>query len=307
LLLVELPQQPWSLATAVVESQRDALARFWLAAPQDQLPALWAGAFGDASRQLIRQLQPATTFTPQQVALRDAINQRLLQAGLQQPLAPQFLLAVFLYSPPGLMQVANAEQQLPAWLSAAYNELYAKGGAAPAAVPQIAPPAPAAAVPDFGVFPASLEELVGNRIQLNRILGLSNLYYIDPDDQEILQELVQLRSQLADLIQRAPEPALEALWATDLGDRYWAMVRSGVQKESLSDADQQRKAGATQALSPAAGGGFGAPGAINAFLVAMLYYEPGNMRVDAAEQKLPAWLLPNYQQIFAQPLAAQQA
>ena len=50
--------------------------------------------------------------------------------------------------------------------------------------------------------------------------------------------------------------------------------------------------------------GFGTPGAINAFLVAMLYFEPGSMRVEGAEQKLPAWLFPHYQQIFAQPLAA---
>jgi len=302
---VDLPQQPWSLSTAGVEGHRDALARFWLAAPQDQLPALWAGAFGEASRQLIRQLQPASTFTPQQVTLRDGINQRLLQGGLQQPLAPQLLLAVFLYSPPGLMQVAHPEQQLPAWLAAAYHELYTNPVQAPAVVSQPSS-SPAPASPDFGALPASLQELVGNRIQLNRILGLSNLYYIDPEDQEILQELVQLRTQLADLIKRAPESALEALWATDLGDRYWAMVRSGVQKEVLAEADQQRKAQATQALSPAAGGGFGTPGAINAFLVAMLYYEPGQMRVDGAEQKLPAWLLPQYQQIFAQPLAAQQ-
>jgi len=288
-----------------IEGQRDALARFWLAAPLDQLPSLWAGPFGEATRQHIRQLQPASSFTPQQVALRDAINQRLLQGGVQQPLAPQLLLTVFLYSPPGLMQVANPEQQLPAWLATAYQELYASSTAPPAGVPQ-ASPAPVAAAPDFGVFPPSLEALVGNRIQLNRILGLSNLYYIDPEDREILQELLQLRSQLADLIQRAPEPALEGLWATDLGDRYWAMVRSGVQKEPLAAADQQRKAQATQSLSPAAGGGFGTPGSINAFLVAMLYYEPGQMRVEAAEQKLPAWLLPHYQQIFAQPLAAQQ-
>ena len=41
--------------------------------------------------------------------------------------------------------------------------------------------------PDFGQFPDTLQELVGNRIQLNRLLGLSNLYYIDPEDQEILR------------------------------------------------------------------------------------------------------------------------
>ena len=40
------------------------------------------------------------------------------------------------------------------------------------------------AAPDFGAFPSSLQELVGNRIHLNRILGLS-IYYIDPEDREI--------------------------------------------------------------------------------------------------------------------------
>jgi hypothetical protein len=301
---VDLPNQAWSLATAVVDNQRDALARFWLAAPQDQLQALWTSPLGEASRQLIRQLTPSSSFAPPQVALRDAINQRLMHGGLQQPLAPQLLLAVFLYSPPGLLQIANPDQQLPAWLAAAYHELFSAQAAVtqPPAVPQQAAPAQ----PDFGSFPTNLQELVGNRIQLNRMLGLSNLYYIDPEDREILQELVQLRSQLADLILHAPEHTLEAAWASDLGDRYWAMVRSGVQKEPLGPADESRKQRVTQTLSPANGGGFGTPGAMNAFLVAMLFYEPGSMKVDGAEHKLPAWLLPHYQQIFAQPLAAAQ-
>lgn len=292
--MVVLPSKPWSLASVVAEGNRDALARFWLAAPLDQLEPLWAGALGDASRQLIRQLKPGVAFTPEQLAVRDGINQQLQQGGLQQPLAPQLLLAVFLYSPPGLFQVANPHQNLPAWLAAAHQDLYAHS-----AEPATPTPTPTSTQPDFGVFPASLQELVGNRIQLNRLLGLSNLYYIDPEDQEILHELAQMRSQLADLISQAPEVSLEAVWATDLGDRYWAMVRSGVQKEPLAPADQARKESATQALSPAAGGGFGTPGALNAFLVAMLFYEPGSMRVEGAEHKLPGWLLPHYQQIFA--------
>ena len=72
-------------------------------------------------------------------------------------------------------------------------------------------------------FPSTLQELVGNRIQLNRLLGLSNLYYIDPEDQEILQELRQVRLSLIEAIERCPESELEGLWATDLGDRYWAL------------------------------------------------------------------------------------
>ena len=52
-------------------------------------------------------------------------------------------------------------------------------------------------------------------------------------------------------------------------------------------------------MSPSLGGGFGQPGAVNAMLVAMLYFLPGSMKVDDPETKLPAWLLPSYNDIFA--------
>ena len=145
---------------------------------------------------------------------------------------------------------------------------------------------------------------MGNRIQLNRLLGLSNLYYIDPEDQEILQELRQVRLSLIEAIDRCPESELEQLWATDLGDRYWALVRSGIQKEALTPVEENRKQVVTQALNTATGGGFGKPGALNAFLIAMVLYEPGSMRVDDAERKLPGWIVPQYQQVFADSLPA---
>ena len=156
--------------------------------------------------------------------------------------------------------------------------------------------------PDFGVFPATLQELVGNRIQLNRLLGLSNLYYIDPEDEEILNELRQVRMSLIEAIERCPEQELERIWETELGDRYWALVRSGIQKEAMTPTEEQKKHSVTEKLNPSAGGGFGTPGAINAILVAMVLFEPGSMKINDAESKLPAWLLPSYQQIFAQHL-----
>jgi hypothetical protein len=298
---MDLPVSGWNLSTCVAAGERDALVRLWLAAPLDQLEAFWMSPLGEATRQLVRQLTPQTVFTPAQVATRDSLGRWFNQHGLQHPLSAQLMLANFLYSPPGLLRINAVEQQFPAWLAAAYRDLYE-------ALPQAAAPvvaAPPAAAPDFGVFPATLQDLVNNRIQLNRMLGLSNLYYIDPDDQEIVSELLQLRLQLVEAIGRCPEAQLEQLWATDLGDRYWAMVRSGVQKELLSAADEQRKQAATVTLTPSlGGGGFGSPGALNAFLVAMLYYLPGTMQVDQPQQKLPAWLLEPYQQIFAQPAAA---
>jgi len=299
---MQLPAQPWSLATCAAQNQRDSLVDFWLAAPSDQLQALWASAFGDVSRQLIRQLTPQSVLEPSQVSRRDALGAWFNQNGLSHPMAAQLMLANFLYSPPGLLKINGPEHYFPDWLARSYRELYENAPVSSAPAPHIQQPqAQPVQPPDFGSFPATLHELVNNRIQLNRMLGLSNLYYIDPEDQEILGELVQLRTSLVDAIQRCPEADLERLWSTDLGDRYWAMVRSGIQKESLSEADQSRKQAATVALTPSlGGGGFGSPGALNAFLVSMLYYLPGTMQVDLPQQKLPAWLLAPYEQIFAQ-------
>ncbi|WP_254934381.1 hypothetical protein [Cyanobium sp. WAJ14-Wanaka] len=305
---MHLPHQAWSATSCAALDQRDALASFWLAAPDDLLPSFWASPLGEATKALVRQLHPQSSFTAEQVALRNAIGERL-QAGFQTPLALQLLLANWLYSAPGLMKIANPQQNLPAWLLPAYLELY-EGQGSQAPVQQAASdgqvlPATQLPQPDFGSFPETLQELVGNRIQLNRMLGLSNLYYIDPEDQEILHELRQLRLQLINSILRTSEGQLEQLWATDLGDRYWAMVRSGVQNEALGSEEERIKEQVTGRLQPSQGGGFGTSGSLNAFLAAMLLFPPGSMRVDGAEQKIPGWLLSPYQEIFVQPLAAQ--
>ena len=310
--MLELPSAPWTLSGPSAGSDRDLLARFWLAAPEDLLPSLWASPVGESTKHLVRQLDPQYPFTPDQISLRNAIGQRL-QAGFQAPMAAQLLIVNFLYSPPGLLRIQNPQANLPEWLLADYQSLYEATPSMPA---QVAAPVAAATPPqqvpatnlpepDFGVFPATLHELVGNRVQLNRLLGLSNLYYIDPEDQEILQELRQVRLSLMEAIDRCPESELEQLWNTDLGDRYWSLVRSGIQKEPLTPVEDQKKYAVTQLLNTSAGGGFGKPGALNAFLNAMVLFEPGTMRVDDAERKLPNWLFVKYQQVFAESLPSQ--
>ena len=308
--MLELPTHPWTLTGLSAGSSRELLARFWLSAPEDLLQSLWSSPVGESTKQLVRQLDPQYVFSPDEIALRDAIGQRL-HAGFQAPMAIQLLIVNFLYSPPGLLSIQNPQSNLPGWLLADYQSLYEGVPSTPPAVnaPDVAKaplaqhvPATELPNPDFGIFPATLQELVGNRVQLNRLLGLSNLYYIDPEDQEILQELRQVRFSLIEAIERCPETELERIWATDFGDRYWALVRSGIQKEALIPAEENKKHLVTQALNPDVGGGFGHPGALNAFLIAMVLFEPGTMRVDAADRKLPGWLLPQYQQVFAESL-----
>jgi hypothetical protein len=296
----------WTVSSAVVGNRRDELAEFWLAAPDDVLESLWNSPVGDATRQLVAQLTPTTYFTPAQVALRNRLAQEL-QSGLQQPGAIKRMIANFLFSPPGQLRIANPQANLPGWLVPGYAALYEQGQVAlPPLQPPVAAPAPPAAAsrPDFGAFPSNLQEFAANRIQLNRLLGLSNLYYIDPEDQEILQELRQLRLQFSQLVLNCPEQQLEGLFSADLADRYWALVRSGLQKEPLQPTEEQLKTAITTKLQPSSGGGFGTPGAVNAFLVAMAFYEPGTMQVEGADHKLPAWLLPGYREVFAQALPA---
>ena len=283
---------------------RDQLASFWLAAPEDLLPSLWSSSVGEVTKTMIRTLTTETAFSSEQVSLRNAIGSRL-SSGLDSPGAIQLLLANFLYSPPGLMKIANAESQLPDWLLQDYKQIYEQTTSQPSGQVTVSPqlstgPCAELPQPDFGVFPPTLQELVGNRVQLNRLLGLSNLYYIDPDDQEILQELRQVRISLIEAIARCPEDQLEAIWASDFGDRYWSLVRSGIQKEPLNPIEEEKKHLVTNKLNPAVGGGFGKPGAINSVLIAMTLFEPGTMQINNAQQQLPNWLFQSYQQIFAQ-------
>ena len=146
--------------------------------------------------------------------------------------------------------------------------------------------------------------MLANRLQLNRLLGLSNLYYIDPEDQEIRDELLQLRHQLSLIILKADDSTLEDAFGTDFADRYWALVRSGIQSVPLAEEMLQLKDQIKTKLNPTQGGGFGKPGSVSAFLVAMMLYQPGTMQVDEAEKKLPNWLFDGYSEIFSSVLNA---
>ena len=54
----------------------------WLAAPEDLLPSLWTSSVGESTKHLVKQLDPKYPFTSEQIALREAIGQRL-QAGFR--------------------------------------------------------------------------------------------------------------------------------------------------------------------------------------------------------------------------------
>ena len=85
------------------------------------------------------------------------------------------------FSLPDQLKVEDAAAKLPSWLYTLYSARYETSNPSPLPEPNWQP---------------AFED----RIFLNRILGLSNLYYIDPEDQEILQELREVRLQTVQLM-----------------------------------------------------------------------------------------------------------
>ena len=298
---MDLPNSAWSLQTAKTQGQREVLAKFWIAAPTDMLETLWNSPVGEATAELVKSLQNDGQLIAIEIQMRNQINEMLSQGGLQQPLATQLLLANFLFSPKERLRIQNPEQFFPTWFVSLYRNLYEESlsnTSSPNTTNLVPQQEINDQVEDLTKFPDTLQDLVSNRIQLNRMLGLSNLYYIDPEDKEITNELIELRISFAKAIQQCPENLLEGLWTNHLQDRYWSMVRCGIQKETLSEIDQNIKQEAVTKLSPAMGGGFDKPGSINSLLIAMLYFEPGSMTVNDSDKNIPMWLKENYEEVF---------
>ena len=93
-----LPTKPWQLSALEAPDLRFRLAEFWLACPEDQLEMLWQSPIGESCRQLIRHLTPSTVFPPDQVQLRDQLNESLSQS-LDSSACGS--VSHFLFSPPG--------------------------------------------------------------------------------------------------------------------------------------------------------------------------------------------------------------
>ena len=116
-----LPIQPWQLNDSGTLDQRLLLARFWLSSPEDQLEMLWQSQIGETSRQLIRQLTPSSVFPPEQVQLRDQLNE-VLRQGLEGPGSVQVVSNCLFSS--WSFSIQGPERYLPSWLLADYHGLY---------------------------------------------------------------------------------------------------------------------------------------------------------------------------------------
>ena len=128
---------------------------------------------------------------------------------------------------------------------------------------------------------------------LNRILGLSNLYYIDPEDQEILKELREVRLQTTELMLSVGREELARQFQADFGDRFWAMAQSGVQKENLDAKEVEQRDAMQQWLSQTPNS-LHQEGGIQRFAAVLLFNPPGSVRLADPDSNLPSWFTDGY-------------
>ena len=125
------------------------------------------------------------------------------------------------------------------------------------------------------------------------MLGLSNLYYIDPEDREILQELKEVRLQTVQLMLSIGRDELGRQFQSDFGDRFWAMAQSGVQKESLDSNEVQQRNSMQEWLSQTPNS-LHQDGGIQRFAAVLLFNPPGSIRLTDPDSNLPTWFLDGY-------------
>jgi hypothetical protein len=271
---------------AAIEQAALQLSELLMAAPADFLEPLLASPFGRVYRLFLERCCLSSPRQPATVQQRDQLSQLLRSSGFQGEQGPQLLLALMPFFPPGQMKVDDAPAKLPGWLLEIYQLRYE------AAASQPSSPAQPTGQPSFN-----------DRIFLNRMLGLSNLYYIDPEDQEILAELRQVRLQTVTLMLNASREELGRHFAADFGDRFWAMAQSGVQKEALS-AEEARCRDEIQQWLSTTPRSLLVEGGIQRFAAALLFNPPGAVQLANPEQNLPAWFVEGFKRFNSMAVAA---
>ncbi len=127
----------------------------------------------------------------------------------------------------------------------------------------------------------------------DRISNTLKLYQANPSNNSAISELRQIRKQTADFWLNIPAENLETIYKGDSGKSYQILLASGFQHQPMMEDEQRFLQQLTQISK-----GLVHPQAINALLAAMLYFPPGTMRIPEARNRLPHWLISDYEQVF---------
>ncbi|MFM9267672.1 glycosyltransferase [Tychonema sp. BBK16] len=136
----------------------------------------------------------------------------------------------------------------------------------------------------------------------DRLSSTIKLYQTNPSNNSAISELRQIRKQTADFWLNVPADKLENTYKGDSGKSYQILLASGFQHQPMMEDEQRFLQQLTQISK-----GLVHPQAMNALLAAMLYFPPGTMRIPEAQNRLPHWLISDYQQVFEPETAVNSA
>lgn len=128
---------------------------------------------------------------------------------------------------------------------------------------------------------------------LAEVVDQVNLYELDPNNTMVVNKLRKIRRDMVEYWLRQPPEQLENLYQQQMGKGYQILLNRGIQKQPLTDEEQALVKTWTKTAM-----GLTEPHAINCLMAVMLYSQPGKMLVRDAVNRLPAWLLPDYQRLF---------
>ena len=251
------------------------LSHFLTQAPTDFLEPLLGSQFGRVYKIFLERCCTSKFSGSAAENRSNELSQKLRQVGCETPEGWAVLLALFPFFPPKQLKVEDASSKLPSWLHTIYSNRYE---ASETSLPSTSPTGNTA---------------FEDRVFLNRILGLSNLYYIDPEDQEILKELREIRLQTVDLMLSVDLEDLSRQFRSDFGDRFWAMAQSGVQKEELN-ADEIKRRDSMQQWLRETPNSLHQDGGIQRFAAVLLFIPPGSVRLSDPDRNLPSWFTEGY-------------
>ncbi|MGK7920986.1 MAG: methyltransferase domain-containing protein [Trichodesmium sp.] len=285
---------------------RKQMADFWLDISLQKLETIYQGNLRKGYLVLLGSgIQNEPQTEDEQKFLKELADKSM---GLNHPQAINALLGGMLYFPPGKMLVRDAKNRLPQWLINDYQQVFESREVAQkleqafqAKSPHLSEDSISRNLETKPLQPAETKNLVltenkpenldsANQKFINQLLGSVNLYYIDPSDESVVQELRQMRKQTADFWINLEPQKLENFYLGEMGKAYQALLNSGMQNESLIETEHQF----LQQLATQLAKGIESPKAINYLLAAILYCQPEQLRIEDVS-KLPHWLLEDYQ------------
>ncbi|MEG5065133.1 FkbM family methyltransferase [Microcoleus sp. B3-A4] len=140
----------------------------------------------------------------------------------------------------------------------------------------------------------NLQDSIPKQPDFDEILSNTvNLYQRNSSNISAISELRQIRKQIADFWLNVPPENLETAYKSASGNSYKILLNSGFQRQPMMESEQMFLQQLTQISK-----GLVHPKAVNALLAAMLYFPPGTMRIPDARNRLPHWLIEDYEQVF---------